>query len=227
MNGYIKIYRKILDNPIVTKDNDYFRVWIYLLLNATHKEAKALFGNSTITLKPGQFITGREKISQECNISESKTERILKMLKIEQQIEQQTSSKGRLITILNWNEYQDSGQQIEQQVNNKWTTSEQQVDTNNNNKNIRMKEIIKKESIKEKKFEKPKLEEIEKYCSERNNDINANAFYDFYESKNWFIGKNKMIDWRACVRTWEQRKDSNHKESVKEKFERMKREGKL
>ena len=56
-----------------------------------------------------------------------------------------------------------------------------------------------------KKFVKPTIEEIEEYCKERNNGINANAFYDFYEAKDWFIGKNKMRDFKACIRTWEQR----------------------
>ena len=63
----------------------------------------------------------------------------------------------------------------------------------------------KKENIKRKSFVKPTIEEINQYCRERNNGINANAFYDFYESKNWYVGKNKMKDWKACVRTWEQR----------------------
>jgi len=43
MTGWIKLYRKILENPIATKDTDYFAVWIYLLLKATHKEIPALF----------------------------------------------------------------------------------------------------------------------------------------------------------------------------------------
>ena len=64
-----------------------------------------------------------------------------------------------------------------------------------------------KESIK--KFIKPTIEEIEEYCKERKNGINANVFYDFYESKNWYVGKNKMKDWKACIRTWEQRSNKN------------------
>lgn len=55
------------------------------------------------------------------------------------------------------------------------------------------------------KFTKPTIEEIQDYCNERNNGINAEAFYDFYESKDWYVGKNKMKDWKACVRTWEKR----------------------
>ena len=55
------------------------------------------------------------------------------------------------------------------------------------------------------RFVKPTLEEIKAYCDERNNGINAEAFFDFYESKNWMIGKSKMKDFKACIRTWEQR----------------------
>lgn len=63
----------------------------------------------------------------------------------------------------------------------------------------------KEDTKKIKKFVKPTIEEIEEYCKSRNNGINANAFYDFYESKDWMVGKNKMKDWKACIRTWEQR----------------------
>lgn len=54
-------------------------------------------------------------------------------------------------------------------------------------------------------FEKPTVEEIAAYCSERKNGIDPQAFFDFYESKGWKVGAVKMKDWRASVRTWEQR----------------------
>ena len=52
-------------------------------------------------------------------------------------------------------------------------------------------------------FKKPKVEEVGNYCLERNNNIDADAFCDFYESKDWFVGKSKMKDWKAAVRNWE------------------------
>ena len=67
----------------------------------------------------------------------------------------------------------------------------------------------KENNTKEKRFIKPTVEEIEDYCKERNNNINPNHFYDFYESKNWYVGKNKMKDWKACIRTWERNSFSN------------------
>jgi len=59
------------------------------------------------------------------------------------------------------------------------------------------------------KFEKPSLEEVKAYCKERNNNVNAEAFIDFYESKGWKVGNQSMKDWKAAVRTWE-RSDDRH-----------------
>lgn len=94
-----------------------------------------------------------------------------------------------------------------------------QLDTNGIpriDKNRLDKISIEKKEIERKKFFKPTIEEIAEYCEERNNGINANTFYDFYESKDWYVGKNRMKDWKACVRTWEQRLPK--KESVPDWF---------
>jgi len=56
------------------------------------------------------------------------------------------------------------------------------------------------------RFQKPTIDEIRVYCSERNNGINAESFYDFYESKGWKVGSSPMKDWKAAVRTWEKKK---------------------
>ena len=58
-------------------------------------------------------------------------------------------------------------------------------------------------TTKRKRFEKPTLSQITQYCLERNNNVNAEQFYDYYESNGWKVGKNAMKDWEACVRTWE------------------------
>ena len=60
------------------------------------------------------------------------------------------------------------------------------------------------------RFKKPTVNEIADYCIERKNNIDAETFYDFYESKDWKIGKNKMKAWKACVRTWEKRQTKNN-----------------
>ena len=62
----------------------------------------------------------------------------------------------------------------------------------------------KKEINKEKsRFVKPTLEEIQSYISSMNYEIDANRFYDYYESNGWMVGKNHMKDWKATIRTWQ------------------------
>ena len=56
-----------------------------------------------------------------------------------------------------------------------------------------------------KRFVPPSFDEVQAYCTERRNGIDAEAFIDFYTSKNWYVGKTKMTDWKAAVRTWESR----------------------
>lgn len=71
-------------------------------------------------------------------------------------------------------------------------------------------------TTKRKRFEKPTLSQIEQYCIERNNTVNAEQFFDYYESNGWKVGKNSMKDWKAAVRTWERseyRKPNSKKNS--------------
>lgn len=56
----------------------------------------------------------------------------------------------------------------------------------------------------------PTLEEVEAYCRQRGNEVDARVFVDFYTAKDWMIGKNKMKDWQAAVRTWEKNKRDTH-----------------
>lgn len=80
------------------------------------------------------------------------------------------------------------------------------TDTDTDINNIKEKENKKKSADKpHRSFVPPAVEEVRVYCQERNNGIDAQSFVDFYDSKGWFVGKNKMKDWRAAVRTWEQR----------------------
>ena len=80
--------------------------------------------------------------------------------------------------------------------------------TDNTNINITNTNLT--DSNKKAFFKKPTLDEVKNYCILRKNNIEAEAFIDFYESKGWQIGKEKMKSWKACVRTWENR-DNNLK----------------
>ena len=80
---------------------------------------------------------------------------------------------------------------------------------NNINNNIN-------DTISVKRFVKPNVEEIESYCKERNNSVDAQQFFDYYESKGWKVGKSPMKDWKASVRTWEKNDYGYHNKTVSE-----------
>lgn len=145
--GWIKIHRRILENPIVCKDSDYFTIWVYLLLEATHSDYVKLFKGEKTVLKPGQLITGRKVISEKFRVSESKVHRILLSLESEHQIERQTSNKNTLITIVNWDKYQKIEQLNATQLNDNCTAIEQQLNTLQEQKNKRTKENNKKNIV--------------------------------------------------------------------------------
>jgi hypothetical protein len=57
------------------------------------------------------------------------------------------------------------------------------------------------------KFKIPTINEIKVYCNERKNDVDPDKWFNFYKSKGWMVGKNKMKDWKAAIRTWEKKEE--------------------
>jgi DNA-binding transcriptional regulator YhcF (GntR family) len=128
--GWIKLHRKLLNNPLANH-SAHLSLWITLLLLANHKEHKFMWNKKFIIIKEGQLITGRKELAKQTNIPGSTIERILELLENEHQIEQQKTTKFRLITILNWEQYQKDGQQNGQQTDNKRTTDGHIQECNN------------------------------------------------------------------------------------------------
>jgi len=79
-------------------------------------------------------------------------------------------------------------------------------------KDIKKEEILKKKEKTQLNKIPPLLEDVKAYCKERGKGVDPEKWYNHYEAKGWMIGKNKMKDWRAAVRTWE---DSNGDDSSK------------
>lgn len=61
----------------------------------------------------------------------------------------------------------------------------------------------------------PEKKDVEEYCKERGGLVDPNKWFDFYLAKNWMIGKNKMKDWKASVRYWENGNNSNQPQQGK------------
>ncbi len=96
----------------------------------------------------------------------------------------------------------------------KCISSKPNVNVNDNVNDIKENTL---KSVKEKRFAPPTPEDVREYCREKGLNVDADRFVDFYESKNWYVGKNKMKDWKAAVRNWarSQRQESTAKGTEK------------
>ena len=142
MQGYIKLYRKIRENPVFN-NMELFRLWMICLTEATHKERDQIVGRQVVHLMPGDFVTGRFDLQSMYNRGLSSDQqkspktvwRWLEALENGHFLTIKTTNKFSVVSILNWHKYQIIDQQNEQQVTNKRPTNDQQVTTNNNVKN--------------------------------------------------------------------------------------------
>lgn len=96
----------------------------------------------------------------------------------------------------------------------KCISSKPNVNVNDNVNDIKENTL---KSVKEKRFAPPTPEDVREYCRGKGLSVDADRFVDFYESKNWYVGKNKMKDWKAAVRNWarSQRQESTAKGTEK------------
>ena len=164
----------------------------------------------------GCFYGSLSLLSQFCGIrSKTTTQRILKSL----------VAKGAIVKT---DELHNGVKFCSYKVNKNWYTIPKidmggisKIGTNNK-RYININNTL---SNKEKgaKFQKPSIDAIREYCVSRSNNVDAEQFFNFYESKGWVVGKSPMKDWKAAIRTWEkrekevpQRKRATHKESVLE-----------
>lgn len=178
-------------------------VWMYLLLNATHKDTPTLFAGKKIVLKPGQLVTGRKTLSEKTGIHESKVRRILKSFENDHQIDRQISNQNSLISIRNWNKYQFYDQQTDQPVTIDRPSSDQPATTNKNVKND------KNEKKREKNMTPPEKQTYREFVKmtnaeyealiERLGKEGAEACMDILDNYKGSSGKKYKSDYRAIL----------------------------
>ena len=213
--GWIKLHRKVLDCWIwQEKPYDKARAWVDLLLLAMHHDKKLFIENEVVIVPRGSFMTSIVKLANRWGWSRCKAMRYLELLESEQMLNTKRTPKGTLVTIVKYEDYQigevadDTAVDTTLDTSNDTTNDtpldtadDTTVDTQNKNiKNIKNDKNVKNNMG---RFTPPDVVEVQAYCCERGNNVDAQAFVDFYSSKGWMVGKNKMKDWKAAVRTWE------------------------
>lgn len=215
-NGFVKLFRNIVDWEWYTEPN-VVRLFIHCLIKANHAPKKW----QGIIIHAGSFVTSYSKLAQDLKLSERNIRTAINRLKSTGELTHSTTSRYSIITVNNWNEYQSGDTRIDTQLTGCRQTSDRQVTTNNNDKNDKniYKNIL--YSGQKTKFKKPSLEEIESYCSERKNNVDAQRFFDYYESVDWHIGKNKMKNWQACIRNWEKNTRNSYAKQEENTFNEL------
>ena len=200
MSGWAKINRSLLEHWIWNdKPFSKGQAWIDIILLANHSDKKVLLGGEFVEIERGSFITSELKLMERWGWSKNKVRSFLQLLQTDSMIVKKSDRKRTTIIVVNYGKYQISETTKEPPMDHEETTDgplkvhKQECKNDKNEKNINNKA----------RFSPPTVEEVQAYCLERNNKVDAQAFVDFYTSKDWMIGKNKMKDWKASVRTWE------------------------
>ena len=199
-NGFIALHRKLLDWEWFT-DGPVLRLFIYLLLKANHKPQTW----QGIEIKRGQLVSGIYRLAEETGLSVQETRTALKKLKKSQNLTSKSTNKFTLYTIENYTDYQELKKGATSRATNEQQTSNKRATTNNNVNNDNNKTLGEKSS----RFVPPASGEVNVYIREiKAEGFSAEQFVNFYESKGWMVGKNKMKDWKAAVRQWKSKRDT-------------------
>lgn len=197
MKGWIKLHRKIQENPLWNSETfTRGQAWIDLLLLANHEAGYIYIRNHKITIKRGQVGWSQNRLATRWKWSRTKVRKFLNDLEKEQQLKQHKSKSYTVITLLNYNEYQSK----KQQENNSSTTERQQEDTNKNDKNVKN----------DKKCVPPTQKQVQNYFQKKgkmiDNDIplEAEKFINHYEDQNWQKSNgHKITNWHRQAGTWQ------------------------
>lgn len=127
MEGWICLHRRLLESPIFSSEKG-LKIWMWCLLKASHKKKDMYLGQQKICLQPGEFVFGRDSASNELQMSASTIRNWMVQLKKDSYVDIKTTNKYSVVTILNWNEYQEK----DSRKDSRKTAEKQQNNTNNN-----------------------------------------------------------------------------------------------
>ena len=134
--GYVKLWRKSLDSGLL-QNHKLWVFWTWCLMKATHKKTKQMVGMQIIELEPGQFIFGRKKAAAETGLSEQSVRTCVIALEDFGNITINPTNKFSVVTVVNWDAYQQEDVENNQQTNHQLTSSQPAANHKQEHKNIR------------------------------------------------------------------------------------------
>lgn len=202
LNGYIKLYRKLIRWGWY-QDSVVKGLFLHCLLLASFRD----FNWMDKHLKAGQFVTSYKRLSEDLGFTVQQIRTALKKLESTGEITSISTNKFTVITVMNWENYQvdedstntQSNNPItnEQQTNNKQITNEQQ-----HRKNVKKNKNVKNSSSRARAT--PQLNEVLLFISEENLNVEGEKFFNRYAENGWKTEDGKPIkDWQRLLRVWD------------------------
>lgn len=195
--GWIKLHRSILQWEW-WDDINTSRLWLTILLHVNH-ETKQWKGQE---IKAGEMVTSYRKLAHLSGLSERSVRTSLTRLQATHEVTCESTHDRTTIRVVKWADFQGLDEQTDtptdRVTHQKSTTNKNKEDKNIRNKNI---------------FRKPSIEEIRSYIAEKGLNVDADYFYDYYESNGWTVGKSHMKSWQSTLNNWnrrEKKKPSDH-----------------
>lgn len=163
MNGWIKIYRELLDKPIWTESTPQQKtVLITLMLMANNKHNEWEWHGKPYKAGPGEFVTSIKRIMAKAGkgVTSQNVRTALKRFEKYGFLTSKSTNKNRLITIVNWGKYQAKVSMPNKQTNKQLTSNQQaankQLTTNEEPKNLRTKELKNKDNVEKRRSDQLK-----------------------------------------------------------------------
>lgn len=211
--GYIKLWRRMLNSPI-WENHNLCRFWLYCLLKASHSKTEQLVGFQSVELEPGQFIFGRKKAMEETGLSERTIRTCLKTLNSIGKTTSKTTSKYTILTICNWEVYQETatandqqnGQETAGKTTNKRPTNDHKQECKEDKRKTTTSSSPKKATASyNPQIKEPTVVDIQRQANRIGYSMSvkeAERFIVKYSKLEWMDGKTPIKNWRPILILW-------------------------
>lgn len=203
--GYVKLWRKIHDTGFF-KNHSVLALMVWALTKATYKPYSTLVSGVVVNLEPGQFVFTRRNAAEDLGLSQRQVRTAFSVLHKSQFMTSQATSRFTVITITNWDIYQNTEDANDQPIDQQTTSPASGRRPTDDQQTTHPQEVKKGKKEKKKEgFVPPSLEEVTAYCLERGNGIDPEYFIAKNETIGWVTGKppKPVQSWKGLIITWE------------------------
>ena len=192
--GWIKLHRQLLEWEWYDDTNTKC-LFLHCLLRANHNDTEWR-GHK---IKRGEFLTSVETLTRETGLSVSQIRTSMKKLISTNEIASKSQARSTVITVVEYDSHQGNDKPDDNVMTMKSQADDNEIATD---KNLIIKECKNDKKITSRFTPPSDIETVAYFELKGSTNIEAEKFWNFYDSKNWFVGKNKMKKWESAASGW-------------------------